>query len=121
MSKYALPGCVNPRLTTSTAFGRHHRSRDQAKDPFDYRRCAGYPIALCSAIRFLPSASVLPVLTFETDIRKVKAVDKLELRTYQDVVVFPRNGHRPLAGLLGGGDYGKDSKKAISSRKLKTF
>lgn len=51
------------------------------------------------------------LLTLDLDIRKVKAVDKLELRTYQDVVVFPRNGHRPLAGLLGGGDYGKDSER----------
>lgn len=47
------------------------------------------------------SPCVLP-----SDIRKVTAVDKLELRTYQDVVVFPRNGHRSLCGLLGGGDYG---------------
>jgi hypothetical protein len=38
-----------------------------------------------------------------TDVRKVTAVNKIELAELEDVVVFSAKGDRPLCGLLGGG------------------
>lgn len=38
-----------------------------------------------------------------TDVRKVRAVNREELRGYYDVIVFPVVGHRALCSLLGGG------------------
>ncbi|KAK6713088.1 hypothetical protein SNK05_007542 [Fusarium graminearum] len=43
-----------------------------------------------------------------SDIQKVKAVFKPELRHLKDVVVFPFIGQEPLAGKLSGGDYDGD-------------
>ncbi|RKL20928.1 hypothetical protein BFJ72_g14958 [Fusarium proliferatum] len=43
-----------------------------------------------------------------SDIQKVKAVFKPELRHLKDVVVFPFTGQEPLAGKLSGGDYDGD-------------
>lgn len=43
-----------------------------------------------------------------SDIRKVRAVYKLELQLYRDVVVFPSKGSVALASLLSGGDYDGD-------------
>ena len=39
---------------------------------------------------------------FLLDIRKVKAVDKIQLRLYSDVIIFSRKGHRSLCSLLSG-------------------
>ncbi|KAI7848485.1 RNA dependent RNA polymerase-domain-containing protein [Circinella umbellata] len=44
----------------------------------------------------------------KSDIQKVKAVDKSELRIYTDVIVFSVKGKRSLASYLGGGDYDGD-------------
>ncbi|KAF5661327.1 qde-1 RNA-dependent RNA polymerase [Fusarium circinatum] len=43
-----------------------------------------------------------------SDIQKVKAVFKPELRHLKDVVVFPFTGQELLAGKLSGGDYDGD-------------
>ena len=43
-----------------------------------------------------------------SDIQKVRAVFKLELRIYRDVVVFSSKGQMPLASKLSGGDYDGD-------------
>ncbi|EXM12762.1 hypothetical protein FOTG_18757 [Fusarium oxysporum f. sp. vasinfectum 25433] len=43
-----------------------------------------------------------------SDIQKVKAVFKPELRHLKDVIVFPFTGQEPLAGKLSGGDYDGD-------------
>jgi len=43
-----------------------------------------------------------------SDIQKVKAVFKSELRHLRDVIVFPRTGDSPLADKLSGGDYDGD-------------
>lgn len=45
---------------------------------------------------------------FPSDIQKVRAVFKPELRHLQDVIVFPRKGNVALADLLSGGDYDGD-------------
>ena len=45
---------------------------------------------------------------FPSDIQKVRAVFKPELRHLQDVIVFPRKGDVALADLLSGGDYDGD-------------
>ncbi|KAI8137351.1 RNA dependent RNA polymerase-domain-containing protein [Fennellomyces sp. T-0311] len=44
----------------------------------------------------------------KSDIQKVKAVDRPDLRMYTDVVIFPIKGKRSLASYLGGGDYDGD-------------
>lgn len=44
-----------------------------------------------------------------SDIQKVRATFKMELRHLVDVVVFPRTGTYPLAGKLQGGDYDGDT------------
>ncbi|KAF4331597.1 qde-1 RNA-dependent RNA polymerase [Fusarium beomiforme] len=44
-----------------------------------------------------------------SDIQKVKAVFKPELRHLKDVIVFPFTGQEPLAGKLSGGDYDGDT------------
>ncbi|KIJ49639.1 hypothetical protein M422DRAFT_205121 [Sphaerobolus stellatus SS14] len=44
-----------------------------------------------------------------SDIQKVQAVWKNELRRYCDVIVFPVKGTRSLASMLGGGDYDGDT------------
>ncbi|KAI9493419.1 RNA dependent RNA polymerase-domain-containing protein [Zychaea mexicana] len=44
----------------------------------------------------------------KSDIQKVKAVDRPELRIYTDVIIFPIKGKRSLASYLGGGDYDGD-------------
>jgi hypothetical protein len=38
-----------------------------------------------------------------TDVRKVKAVNKIELAYYKDVIIFPAKGEKALCSLLGGG------------------
>ena len=43
-----------------------------------------------------------------SDIQKVRAVFKPELKTYRDVIVFPSKGSRSLASKLSGGDYDGD-------------
>ncbi|KAL8737270.1 MAG: hypothetical protein Q9181_001856, partial [Wetmoreana brouardii] len=43
-----------------------------------------------------------------SDIQKVRAVFKVELRRYRDVIVFSSKGARPLADKLSGGDYDGD-------------
>ncbi|KAL9598675.1 MAG: hypothetical protein Q9219_004344 [cf. Caloplaca sp. 3 TL-2023] len=43
-----------------------------------------------------------------SDIQKVRAVFKLELRGFRDVIVFPSKGDRSLAEKLSGGDYDGD-------------
>lgn len=43
-----------------------------------------------------------------SDIQKVKAVFKTELRALKDVIVFPSKGNTPLADKLSGGDYDGD-------------
>ncbi|KAH7029191.1 RNA dependent RNA polymerase-domain-containing protein [Microdochium trichocladiopsis] len=43
-----------------------------------------------------------------SDIQKVKAVFKPELRHLRDVIVFPQSGNAPLADKLSGGDYDGD-------------
>lgn len=43
-----------------------------------------------------------------SDIQKVRAVFKPELRLYRDVIVFPSNGSVSLASKLSGGDYDGD-------------
>ncbi|KAL8691947.1 MAG: hypothetical protein Q9218_002929 [Villophora microphyllina] len=43
-----------------------------------------------------------------SDIQKVRAVYRLELRSYRDVIVFSAKGTRPLAEKLSGGDYDGD-------------
>ena len=43
-----------------------------------------------------------------TDIRKVRAVHRKELRHLKDVIVFPTKGESPLADILSGGDYDGD-------------
>lgn len=45
---------------------------------------------------------------FPSDIQKVRAVSKPELRKLKDIILFPRTGPRPLADLLSGGDYDGD-------------
>lgn len=45
---------------------------------------------------------------FQSDIQKVRAVFRPELRHLQDVIVFPRQGNVALADLLSGGDYDGD-------------
>ncbi|KAI9314515.1 RNA dependent RNA polymerase-domain-containing protein [Dichotomocladium elegans] len=44
----------------------------------------------------------------KSDIQKVTAVDRPELRIYTDVIVFPTKGARSLASMLAGGDYDGD-------------
>ncbi|OTB00025.1 hypothetical protein M426DRAFT_268321 [Hypoxylon sp. CI-4A] len=46
---------------------------------------------------------------FPSDIQKVKAVFKPELRHLQDVVIFSSKGDKPLADKLSGGDYDGDT------------
>ncbi|KAL8909002.1 MAG: hypothetical protein Q9207_000453 [Kuettlingeria erythrocarpa] len=43
-----------------------------------------------------------------SDVQKVRAVYKLELKAYRDVIVFPSKGSRSLASVLSGGDYDGD-------------
>jgi RNA-dependent RNA polymerase len=43
-----------------------------------------------------------------TDVRKVKAVNKIELAMYSDVVIFPSKGKHALCALLGGGSVAND-------------
>ncbi|KAI8648914.1 RNA-dependent RNA polymerase [Fusarium sp. Ph1] len=43
-----------------------------------------------------------------SDIQKVKAVFRPELRHLKDIVIFPRTGDEPLAQKLSGGDYDGD-------------
>ncbi|RYO73939.1 hypothetical protein DL766_005898 [Monosporascus sp. MC13-8B] len=43
-----------------------------------------------------------------SDIQKVRAVFKPELRHLKDVIIFPRTGDIPLADMLSGGDYDGD-------------
>lgn len=43
-----------------------------------------------------------------SDVQKVRAVFKAELRHLRDVIVFSAKGEEPLAGLLSGGDYDGD-------------
>ncbi|RYP21893.1 hypothetical protein DL765_001969 [Monosporascus sp. GIB2] len=43
-----------------------------------------------------------------SDIQKVRAVFKPELRNLKDVIIFPRTGDIPLADMLSGGDYDGD-------------
>ncbi|KAI8710919.1 RNA-dependent RNA polymerase [Fusarium sp. LHS14.1] len=43
-----------------------------------------------------------------SDIQKVKAVFKLELRHLKDIIIFPCTGDEPLAQRLSGGDYDGD-------------
>ncbi|PKS10356.1 hypothetical protein jhhlp_002107 [Lomentospora prolificans] len=45
---------------------------------------------------------------FPSDIQKVKAVFRTELRHLKDVIVFSSKGNVPLADLLSGGDYDGD-------------
>lgn len=45
---------------------------------------------------------------FPSDIQKVRAVSKPELRKLKDIILFPQTGSRPLADLLSGGDYDGD-------------
>ena len=45
---------------------------------------------------------------FPSDIQKVRAVFKTELRALRDVIVFSAKGNRPLADKLSGGDYDGD-------------
>ncbi|KAI5799109.1 RNA dependent RNA polymerase-domain-containing protein [Peziza echinospora] len=44
-----------------------------------------------------------------SDIQKVKAVYNVALRGLQNVIVFSRQGNKPLASLLSGGDYDGDT------------
>ncbi|KAI7880918.1 RdRP-domain-containing protein [Lichtheimia hyalospora FSU 10163] len=44
----------------------------------------------------------------KSDVQKVKAVDRPELRIYTDVIIFPIKGQRSLASMLAGGDYDGD-------------
>ncbi|RYP32615.1 hypothetical protein DL767_005120 [Monosporascus sp. MG133] len=44
-----------------------------------------------------------------SDIQKVRAVFKPELRHLKDVIIFPRKGDIPLADMLSGGDYDGDT------------
>ncbi|KAJ1040974.1 hypothetical protein NDA11_007335 [Ustilago hordei] len=53
-----------------------------------------------------------------TDIRKVRAVVRPELSTYEDVVVFSIKGQGPLASLLGGGDHDGDTIRVFWEPKL---
>ena len=43
-----------------------------------------------------------------SDIQKVRAVFKPELRSLKDVIIFPSKGETPLADMLSGGDYDGD-------------
>ncbi|KAL8935625.1 MAG: hypothetical protein Q9216_005331, partial [Gyalolechia sp. 2 TL-2023] len=43
-----------------------------------------------------------------SDVQKVRAVFKLELKNFRDVIVFSSKGDRPLAEKLSGGDYDGD-------------
>lgn len=43
-----------------------------------------------------------------SDIQRVRAIFKLELEAYRDVIVFPSRGSCPLAEQLSGGDYDGD-------------
>lgn len=43
-----------------------------------------------------------------SDVRKVRGVFKLELKSYRDVIVFPSKGSVSLASILSGGDYDGD-------------
>ena len=43
-----------------------------------------------------------------SDIQKVRAIFKPELKVYKDIVVFPCTGSTPLADKLSGGDYDGD-------------
>ncbi|KAJ1029054.1 hypothetical protein NDA18_002683 [Ustilago nuda] len=53
-----------------------------------------------------------------TDIRKVRAVVRPELSTYEDVVVFSIKGQGPLASLLSGGDHDGDTIRVFWEPKL---
>lgn len=46
---------------------------------------------------------------FPSDIHKMKAVFKSELRELKDVIVFPSTGNFPIADILSGGDYDGDT------------
>ncbi|KAL8929504.1 MAG: hypothetical protein Q9208_001173 [Pyrenodesmia sp. 3 TL-2023] len=43
-----------------------------------------------------------------SDVQKIRAVYKLELKAYRDVIVFPSKGSHSLASVLSGGDYDGD-------------
>lgn len=43
-----------------------------------------------------------------SDVQKVRAVFKIELKNFRDVIVFPSKGEHPLAEKLSGGDYDGD-------------
>ncbi|KAF8517651.1 RNA dependent RNA polymerase-domain-containing protein [Gautieria morchelliformis] len=48
-----------------------------------------------------------------SDVQKVRAVWRDELRKYRDVIIFSVRGERSLASMLGGGDYDGDTAHVI--------
>lgn len=65
--------------------------------PDEYLDLDGMDVLVARSPAHLPS-----------DIQKVRAVFKPELRGLKDVIIFPRTGVRPLADMLSGGDYDGD-------------
>ncbi|KAJ1025352.1 hypothetical protein NDA13_004165 [Ustilago tritici] len=72
-------------------------------------------------LNHVPEGDVLvtrPPCLLPTDIRKVHAVVRPELNTYEDVVVFSIKGQGPLASLLSGGDHDGDTIRVFWEPKL---
>ncbi|KAK7747822.1 hypothetical protein SLS62_008858 [Diatrype stigma] len=65
--------------------------------PDEYLDLDGIDVLVARSPAHLPS-----------DIQKVRAVFKPELRRLKDVIIFPRTGMEPLADKLSGGDYDGD-------------
>ncbi|KAI1373468.1 RNA dependent RNA polymerase-domain-containing protein [Hypoxylon crocopeplum] len=68
-----------------------------ADDSDEYYDLDGMDVLIARSPAHLPS-----------DIQKVRAVFKPELRHLKDVIIFPRTGDTPLADKLSGGDYDGD-------------
>ncbi|KAL5624132.1 hypothetical protein BROUX41_004192 [Berkeleyomyces rouxiae] len=71
----------------------------------------GFQVSEHESVQLLHGEDVLVARSpahFPSDIQRVKAVFRPELRHLTDVVVFSAKGDRPLADLLSGGDYDGD-------------
>lgn len=79
------------------AFSRGSECDTRAPDGISRNELHGHDVLVARAPAHFPS-----------DVQKVKAVFKPELRHLQDVIVFPSKGNVPLADLLSGGDYDGD-------------
>lgn len=79
------------------AFSRGSGCETRAPDGISRNELHGHDVLVARAPAHFPS-----------DVQRVRAVFRPELRHLQDVIVFSRKGNVPLADLLSGGDYDGD-------------